>query len=174
MKYTMILVALFVSCVTSLGEIERKQLKKLERLVRIDAIRESTDKRNHDKKYEVLKIDYSSEDTGLEEVLIRVTVELTDKDKNTYLVEELHGYGTFPEDTYLGEGDWALRMPHGSLERLKITGYAVENGVLDGKEFVPFNGEYDDVKTYEELTARTTTPFPGECKLGGTISVDSN
>ena len=173
MKYMMIWVVLFASCVMAMGEVSKDQLKDLERLVKIDGIHESTDKRNHDKKYAVLKIDYSSEDTGLEEVLIRVTVELTDKDKNTYLVEELGGYGTFP-DTYIGEGDWALRMPHGSLERLKITGYAVENGVLDGKRFVPFCGEYEDVKTYDELIARTTTPFPGECKLGGTISVDGN
>ena len=167
MKYMMILAVLFVSCVMAVGEVSKDRLKELERLVQIDGVRDSTDKTNAGK-VEVVQIDFSSRDRHLDGVVFRIAVELTDSDKNTYLVEQSREYGTFPEG-YLNYGDFKLRIPHGSFGRLKITGYAVEHGVMDGDKFIPFeDGDYDDVKTYEELTSRTTTPFPEKCKLGCT------
>jgi len=170
MKYTMIWIMLFVSCVMAMGEVSKNRLKDLRRLVKIDSVRTSTDKHKNSKT-EVLEFEFSSEVEGLDEVVVRVAVEVTDKTKKTYLVEKTRSSGNFP-GTYIGEGSWDLTIPQGNLERLKITGYAFEYGVMDGNKFVPFRGEYDDVKTYQELTSRTTTPFPAETQLSRTIWVD--
>jgi hypothetical protein len=170
MKYIMIGVALCVSCLMATGEISEDRLEELEDLIAIDSVSDTTEKTKSGK-VEVVEIFFSSDVEVPEGIVFRIAVEFTDKEKNTYLVEKVSKYGRFSE-TYVGEGYWKLKMPNGSLERLKITGYAAENGVMDGKKFVPFNGDYDDVKTYEELTSRTTTPFPEKCSMGRTQYVD--
>ena len=183
MKYIMIGVALLVSCLMATGysleeleslmaggEVSADRLKELDSLMAIDSVSDTTERTKRGK-VEVMEIFFSSDEQGVDGIAFRIAVELTDKKKNTYLAEMTGWHLEFP-NSYSGEGYWTLKMPHGSLERLKITGYAAENGVMDGKKFVPFNGDYDDVKTYEELTRRTTTPFPEECTLRKTIMVD--
>jgi hypothetical protein len=174
MKYTLLLGAILSIGLMAMGELSKSDLRDFGRLVSIDGVIESTNKKNRDKVYEVLRIDYSSEEDGLDDILFRVAVELTDKKtKETYLAQKTRGHGNFSnhKGDYIGEGYWEFIIPCGS-RRLKITGYAVEYGVMDGETFVPLDADYDDVKSFDELTTRTTTVFPGKVKLSSTYMVD--
>jgi hypothetical protein len=169
----MVLISFFMSCLISHGELSEKQLKDAKKLVSIDAVRDSAEK-NKDSTSMLVQIEFSSEERGLNVVVFRVAIELTDKEKKTYLLEALSKeIGILPE-TYIGEGRWELNIPYGDLERLKITGYAAEFGLMDGGKFVPFTGKYSRVKTYEELTGRTTTPFPAAVKMNLKLETDNN
>ena len=171
MKYTTWLVIFFAGYFTASAELSQKQLKAFKKLVQIDSVTESSDKARG-KKFEVLRVDFSSEDNGLDGIFFRIAVEVTDrKTKEVYLVKEISSFRSSFPDTYMGEGDWKLRIPCGE-RRLKITGCALEYGVKEGRKFAPFMGEYDDVKSFEELTDRSTTPFPQESDLDYTYMVD--
>ena len=172
MKYYILLVALCVSCLMATGEGFKDQLKDAGKLVKMTAVRDCTDKKSSGE-YEVLKIEFSSKQEGLGDIYVRVAVEVTDKEKNTHLIEEMRKFPDDFDDKYVGEGYWELEIPYGSFDKLKISAYAVEFALKDGEEFVPFDADYDDVKTYEELTARTTKSFPNECTLGRTIRVNN-
>ena len=174
MKYYILLVAFCAGCFIASAELSKSDLRDFGRLVRIDGVRASTNKKNRDEVYEVLRIEYSSEEDGLDDILFRVAVELTDKKtKETYLAQKTRGHGNFSnhKGDYIGEGYWEFVISCGS-RRLKITGYAVEYGVMDGETFVPLDADYDDVKSFEELTTRTTTPYPEKVKLSSTYMVD--
>jgi hypothetical protein len=154
------------------GELSKDQLKDAEKLLSMGSVIDRNYE-NRSGEFEIMEINFTSKQEGLGDIYVRVAVEVTDKQKETYLVEEA---GKYPDDfgnAYAGEGHWKLDIPYGSFRRLKISGYAIEFGLMDGKEFVPFDADYDDVKTYEELTARTTTPFSGECKFGLTYMVEN-
>ncbi len=113
----------------------------------------------------------AEEKKALEDVWIRVAVEITDKsEEKSYLAEKKYKNGTFGYE-YLGHGYWSFKVPWGDIERLEISAYAVQYGVMDGDTFVPFAEELDDVDSYEELVERTTTPYPGETELRRTIYV---
>lgn len=57
-------------------------------------------------------------------------------------------------------------MEYGSLGKLKVTDYAIQQGVMEGETFVPFEEECDKVKTYEELATRKGDTFPNDASLG--------
>jgi len=173
MKYgILLLVAFCASCWVASGEVSQDRLKDLKKLVQIDRVKDSEHKNSAGKCVD-LRIDFSSDQEGLEDVFARVAVELTDKVKKTYWVEASKTYPADFGENYTGEGYWMLMIPYGSFDKLKVSAFAVEFGVMDGDKFVPFDAVYDGVKTFDELIARTTTPFPGECKFGYTYMVDS-
>ncbi|MDD3276945.1 MAG: hypothetical protein PHP93_07855 [Kiritimatiellales bacterium] len=173
MKYTMLLISFFMSCLISQGELSEKQLKDAKKLVSIDAVRNSVEN-DTDGTSLLVQVEFSSEKRGLNEVLFRVAIELTDREKKTYLLAALSKKIGILSETYLGEGYWELKIPYGDMGRLKVTGYAAEFGLMDGEKFVPFDGKYKTVKTYEELTGRTTTPFPVGIKLAPHFENDDN
>ena len=110
----------------------------------------------------------------MNEVRLRVAVELTDKKtKQTYLVKKIGKFADLLdilEGEYNGEGYWELYMPYGDFDKLKMTAYVVQFGVLDNNTFVPFLAEFDDVKSYDELIERTAKEFPNSCRLLMTLT----
>ena len=121
-----------------------------------------------------IMIEINTYQAGYDETLagyrMYVTAEVTDKDDNTYLVEYVCSQTDDIDSEYTGDSYWELYIPHGDLERPKVTAYAVyygvmddEDGYLDGNDrFVVIDEDFDDVDSFEELKERTTTPFEGD------------
>ncbi len=166
MKYYKLLLVLCVSCFVAVGaELSEKELKKLEKSVKISSVVDETIKNEDREKVEVVRV-YTYQDRGDPNkkyvYRFRMAVELTDKNKNTRFarVERAHGKvcerGSQITD-YLGRDEWEMHIPHGDLERPKITAYAIQYGILNEGEFIVLAEDYDDVDTMEELMERTTT-----------------
>ena len=167
MKLSWMVTVLMLVCLSVSGEVS----KDLKRLVKIDSVRDS-EKGSGTKKKLLLRVEFSSEEEGLEAILVRIAVELTDKKtKQVYLAGEMKNFGEMP-DGYVGEGYWELSMPYGDIDKLKLTAYVVEFGVMNGGAFVPFLTECDHAKSYDELTGRTAQKFPNQCKLIRMVLVD--
>ena len=174
MKNYMLLAVFFASCFVAVGEFSEDELEQFHDEVSVGGVSDTTyrnDAREKSVDFEVniVQSDGYPLDYDMSIFQIHVVVEVIDKKKNTYLVEYKGGpVQSHYEDNldfYDGEDYWNLYIPYGDFERLKVTGYAVHYGVIDEEEFVLLAEDYDDVKTMEELTTRTTTPFPGKVKM---------
>lgn len=167
MKRIIFPVLFFVSCLMAVGEISKDAMKRLEE-TEIAGVSVDTDKNEAREKLEVLEVNtfqFEDDEGEGEGFRMRVVVELKDKAKNLYLVDFT---GDRPGDLdveYLGEDYWKLIMPHGELKQVKVTAYAVQYGFMDEDEFILLAEEYDDVKTLEELTDRTTNSLPGKIRF---------
>ncbi|NNJ71097.1 MAG: hypothetical protein HKP10_07415 [Kiritimatiellales bacterium] len=161
---------LFVSFLPAFGGLTDDELKQFKSNLEIGGVRTDTEK-DDGKKLERLEVNtYQNEDDPLTYEMsrfrLRLIVELTDKDKNTYLVKFT---GNAPEDfdsEYQGEDYWNLYMEHGDFDRLKISGYIVQYGIMDGETFVPLADDEDDAEEMlERVRQRTTALFPGKFYL---------
>lgn len=93
---------------------------------------------------------------------LRVAVEMTDKEDNVFRGESLTGSsagevkgGQYQGYSFTGAVRWEVDVEHGSLKRPRITGYVVEYGYMDGKNFVCLDKECYRVKSREELLERS-------------------
>jgi hypothetical protein len=170
MKYSWVVTVLILVCLSVSGEVSEDQLKDFRHLVRIDSIRDYEGRSRANKKH-TLEVVFSSENDGVEDILVRVAVEMTDrKTKQVYLAGKTRKFGQMPRN-YRGEGLWYFTVPYGNFDRLKMTAYVVEFGVLDGDEFVPFLTECDHAESFDELTGRKAQTFPNSCGLSSMIKV---
>jgi len=157
MKRYMLLLVFCVSCLMAVGaEISKDDLERLERTVKIGSISDDTLRGDDGEKSEILKFyTYQNEDDAYN-FRMRVTLEITDKSKNTYFASLNRERGAVDVE-YTGEDNWQFALPHGELEKPKLTAYAVQYGILNDGKFIVLAEEFDDVDTQEELTERTTT-----------------
>lgn len=175
-KYGALLIAFFMSCMMASAEYSKKELKEFSRLVRLDGVTDKTDK-DHGVKTQVITIDYSDSNDekdypALGRVMVRGAFEITDKEtKQSYvfLINEPKDVCRNPE--YEGSGWWEVLIPYGRFSRIEVSAYALQFGLMDGDVFVPFEEDFDDVKTYEELMERTKTAYPFKCKINRHIYV---
>lgn len=170
MKAYILLAVFFASHLLAVGELSDKEMKRL-RDVEISGIRTDTWKNKEREKFETLEVNtFQSEDDPLNYDMsrfrIRMAIELTDKQKNTYLVQFT---GNAPEDydsEYQGEDYWTIYLAQGDLDRLKVSGYAIQYGIMDDETFVPLAEEmdhYNDV--IDGLRTKKTVLFPGKVYL---------
>ena len=175
MKHSWMIIGLMLASLSVHGMLSDDELREMERLVKIDGVRDSEEGSDEQRRHE-LRIDFSSETEGMSGIYIRVAVELTDrKTKQVYRVEEMGKFGdllAIHHDDYQGEGRWELHMPCGELDKLKVTAYVVQFGVIDADAFVPLQTECDHVGSYDELMDRAAEEFPNPCKLLLTVMVD--
>ena len=166
MKRYLLLVVFCLSCCVAIGtELSEKDLKRLRTRVKISSVDDLTIKNEDHEKVEVVKI-YTYQEQGDPNknytYRIRIAVELTDKEKNTYFARAERAQGDVRErgsriTDYLGKDEWEMHIPHRNLERPKVTAYVIQYGILNEGEFIVLAEELDDVDTLEELTERTTT-----------------
>ncbi len=166
MKRYLLLVVFCLSCFVAIGaELSEKDLKRLRKRVKIGSVDDLTIKNEDREKVEVVKI-YTYQEQGDPNknyiYRIRVAVELTDKEKNTYFARAERAQGKVCErgsqiTDYLGRDEWEMHIPHGGMERPKVTAYAVQYGILNDSEFIVLAEDYDDVDSMEELMERATT-----------------
>lgn len=170
-KIYLLLAVLFASHLLAFGELTDKDLKQFESNLEIGGVRITSWKNDDREKYEVLQVNtlQSQDDPrqyDMSKFRVRLAVELTDSQKNTYLVKFT---GNAPEDynsDYNGEDYWKLYMAHGDLGRIKISGYVVEYGFMDGETFVVLAVDEDDSeKMQARVQQQTTQLFPGKVYL---------
>lgn len=98
---------------------------------------------------------------------VQIFVELTDKDgrvawgkaKASSPAGQVKG-GEFAGTSYSGAVRWVFEALHGDLKRPKITGYVVEFGYQQGKEFTCFDKQYYRTESKEELVERNKASSP--------------
>jgi hypothetical protein len=136
--------------------------EELEGRIKIGTVNDSKMKNDADEKVTEIKFHTYQDERDELNYRIRVTIEMTDRQKNTYFAQISRPPKPFPGE-YTGESDWAFQIPHGDLERPKVSAYAIEYGFLDGSTFVPVAEEFDDVDCAEEITDRTQARINIKC-----------
>ncbi|MBI9020908.1 MAG: hypothetical protein JEZ10_06620 [Verrucomicrobia bacterium] len=172
MKYYILLSVFFTGVFGFAGEYSEKDLKRLSRSVEIAGVRTDTVKNDDREKSELIEVNTFQDQDEKAGFQIRMVVELTDKQKKTYLVEVAGNQKEGRDSEYTGEDYWELRIPYGDLESVKISGYAIQYGIMDDGTFVLLAEEFDDVDSIEELKARTSFPFPGRVRLSYSYMYD--
>lgn len=191
MKIYLVAAVLFAGHLSVSGALTKDERDRFDHRLRISGVRTDRWKSEDRKEYELLQVNTLQDQEDplhyeMSRFRIRLAVELTDHDKNTYLVRFT---GNAPENynsNYTGEDYWELYMAHGDLGRLKITGYVVQYGIMDGETFVALASDEDHAdKMLERVRLGTTTLFRGKVYLrhyyiyddsneGDTESVPSN
>lgn len=95
---------------------------------------------------------------------VRVAVEMTDKDgkiawgevKGSSQTGEVE-WGQFKGASFSGAVRWIFEAKHGDLNRPKVTGYVVQYGYRQGKEFVCLDEKCYRTKSRDELVERNKT-----------------
>jgi hypothetical protein len=159
---TFIALLLLVSS-TGLGELSKKEVSSLKKRFSIDRVSVHTE-RKHKKKFETVAIKCSTEwrEHGdnyyySPKVSVKVVVEFTDEDKNTYLVKKIQKHHYIPRNR--SNPPLKLIVPYGEYKRLEVTGYAVQHGIYKDGNFIPYEEELFKTKTLEELKGRTTNNY---------------
>jgi hypothetical protein len=164
MKWIMVFVVFFAGCLAVFGEIDQKEIKRLQRGVRIDSVQDVTFRNDDREKLVLLRFNTTQDERDKEGFRIRVTVELTDKSKDCFYAQLMRRQGTVNSE-YLGQDLWEFYIPHAELERPKVSAYVVEYGIMDGDTFVPIASALDDVDSVEELTGRCQSRIETGVKL---------
>ncbi len=171
MKINLLLAVFSASTLMAYAELSADELKVFKNELEIAGVRAETWKGEDRSKFERLGVNtfQSNDDPNnydMSRFRLRLVVELTDKDDITYLAKFT---GQAPEDydsEYLGEDYWGLYMAHGDLERLKISGYIVQYGIMDGETFIALAEEEKKSKEMlERVRERTTKLFPNKVYL---------
>lgn len=85
---------------------------------------------------------------------MRVTVQMTDKTENTCYAQINREQG--PVDLeYTGEDNWEFHIPHGEMDKPKVTAYAIQYGILQDGIFVPIVEKLENVDSVEQITAKS-------------------
>lgn len=154
------------------GQLSDAELRAFESEVEIAGARSTTYRRDEDRKqFERLEINtFQSEDDiddyDMTRFRMRIVAELTDRNKNTYLVRFTGNAPGERDSEYAGEDYWNLLMAHEDLERLKVTAHYVQYGIMNGSEFVVLAEEKDKVDAMlARVRARTTKVFQGSVYL---------
>ena len=174
MKRLLIALILLANCFSAsakklpdhLANLPENLLEKREELdgrIKIGSVNDSTIKNDADEKVTVLKFYTCQDERDKLNYRMRVTIELTDNrgKGGSYFAQLSCKQPTIP-DEYTGETTWEFHLPHGALEKCKLTAYAVQYGFLEGDVFVPVDEKFDDVDSAEEITDRTTTRIEGK------------
>ena len=167
MKKIVLLILFCFSGLLAVGEeISEKEMKKLQRDVKISSVSDRKMKNQDGEEVFLLKFDTNQDEDNDEgfSYRFRVTVELTDKAKNSYFAQ-IQGARRDVNEDYIGEDSWEFQIPLGKLERPKLTAYAIQYGILNDGKLIPLAEDFDDVDTLEELTERSPNRLDGNIKL---------
>jgi hypothetical protein len=171
MKRVLFLSVLIAGVLPVLGELSDRELKQFKSDLEIGSIRDETRRNEEREKYEVLAIntfqsDGDPDNYDMSRFRMRIVAELTDKQKNTYLVKFTGNASEERDSEYLGEDYWNLYMAHGDLERPKISGYIVQYGIMDGEAFVVLAQEENNAEEIlERVREGKTVLFQGKVYL---------
>ena len=155
------------TAITAFAQLSDQEMRQFDSEVQIGGVRTDTYRSDKDRKrFERMEINtFQSEDDNesydMTRFRIRIVVELTDRNKNTYLVQFTGNAPGDRDSDYAGEDYWKLFMAHGDLERLRVTAHYVQYGIMDGERFVVLTEDKSKVdEMLERVRARTTVLFP--------------
>ncbi|MBC8206287.1 MAG: hypothetical protein H8E68_03955 [Kiritimatiellaeota bacterium] len=170
-KMYLLLTVFFAFCLPALAELNKDDAKHFDKYLKIYKVKDFNWRNDNRDKFEVVQVStlQSPEDPKLYDMSrfrMRLVVEVTDDQKKTYLVKYTAKARDNYESQYTGEDYWELYIAYGDFNRIKISGYSVEYGIMDGDTFIPLAQEEDDA---EEILAREESgdseAFPGEVFL---------
>ncbi len=166
MKYFLTALILSACCfISTAAELPAPLVEKMESLegrIKIGTVSDNTIRNDDGGKVESLKFHTNQDERDKLHYQIRVTIELTDNrgKGDRYFAQISERAKSYPLE-FTGEIDWEFQLPHGDLEKPKMTAYAVEYGFFEDGVFVPVAEELDDVDSADEITDRTTTRLEG-------------
>jgi hypothetical protein len=168
MKYILFLTFLIASHLPVFSELSKDELKQFKSELEIAGVRVETWKSEDRNRYERLEVNTIQSDDDpfnydMSRFRIRMVVELTDRQKNTYLVQFTGNAPADRDSEYLGEDYWRLYMAHEEFDRLKVTAHYIQYGIMDDETFVPLAEDKDNVdEMLERVRKRETVLFPGK------------
>ena len=158
MKSSILLAAYLLICSAVFGEVDKAELERMKRTVKIDTIRSDTYRDQDRNNFELLKFNTSQYEMDKGPFYMRVTVELKDSNTNPY-IQLMRYRGDVTEYDYVGQDRWELHIPHGELSRPRIRAYVIEYGVMDGETFIPVATQTKNAKTADEIVERCESPL---------------
>jgi len=173
MKHCLIALLLLASCFSAaakklpehLANLPENLLEKREDLVgriKIGTINDNTIRDDEGGKVEVLKFHTYQDERDQLHYQLRVTLELTgNRGKGESCFAQLSKRTKSYPLEFTGEIDWEFQLPHGDLEKAKLTAYAIQYGFFEDGVFVPVEEQFDDVDCVDEITDRTNTRLKG-------------
>lgn len=159
MKSFWITMVLLVCCLASYGaelpaELAKLQ-KKLASSVKIGTVNSDTVRNDNNEKIEVFKFHTYQDERDKNLIFrVRVTVEMMDKSGSSCFAQLNREQGPLHQE-YTGEDDWEFQIPHGSMDRPKVTAYAIQYGILEDGVFIPVVEKLSKVDSVDEITKRT-------------------
>lgn len=162
MKRQLISILFIACCITAFGietSDEIKALKKeLKNTVKIGTVQNNTIRDGNNEKTEQFLF-YTNRDENCDKTFkMRVTIELTDdRGKGDVYYASLTQPHSGAGEDFTGEERWAFEIPHGNMNKPKVTAYAIQSGVIHNKEFTPIAEDLDNVDRAEEITERENT-----------------
>ncbi|OUX37371.1 MAG: hypothetical protein CBE26_03490 [Kiritimatiellaceae bacterium TMED266] len=160
MKILPVLGVFLLSGVLSVEAFTEKELKMLQRDTKIEGVRSNSIKNKNRERSEILEINTSRDEDQQTGFQIYTLVEVTDKEKESYLIEYRANQAELDSE-FTGEEYYELIIPNGEVGRLKVTAYAIQYGITDDEgSFTMLAEEFDDVESVDELKERTSTRFP--------------
>lgn len=159
MKRYLASVVLVASTLISFGaELSDDLIKLKEDLssrTKIGTVNSDTLRGNDGKKSEVFKLStYQDERKKDLNFRMRVTVQMTDKADNTCYAQINREQG--PVDLeYTGEDTWEFHIPHGEMDKPKVTAYAIQYGIFKDGVFIPVVEKLENVDSVEQITSKS-------------------
>jgi|LXNH01.1.fsa_nt_gb hypothetical protein len=144
---------MWIAAVVALGcAVEAKGPTKLE----ITDVRDYTRKEN-DERVLGLEVSFGGADDTLDNY-IRIAMRLKDKkSKKIYYAEDTLRFTLKTRDyDVAGYGSYEYQISHPKSQRLKLTAYTVEFGLMRNGDFAPQVSDYDDVESFSELVSSAT------------------
>jgi len=133
-------------------DIEAK-VKALKKELTLGAVVKSDFRDDKDQKFERYKLTTEQEKDDPFLGAVRFTVEMTDKAGQVICGQKVQPQAKHPAE-YAGRDEWTFDVPHGALDKPKITAYALEYGWETNKVFTPVEQEFYKVESAEEILAR--------------------
>ena len=171
MKNYLLLTMFLASHLLAVGELTDDELKQFKREFEIAGVRDDTWRSEDRKKYERIEVNTfqfedDPENYDMTRFRMRLVVELTDKQKNTYLVQFTGNAPEYYDSEYRGEDYWNLDMEHGDFDGLKVSAHLIQFGIMDGETFISLAEDKDNVDDMlERVRQRETVLFPGKVYL---------
>ena len=154
MRQYVLMFVFCLGCVFSVGaELSEKELKRIERTVKMGTIKDSTIRNDEDEKIEVLKFFTYQDEHHEFDFRMRVTVELTEKAGDRYFAQIEKKQGKVHAE-YTGEDQWEFHIPYVDLVRPKLTAYVIQYGILLDGAFLVLAEDLDDAESAGEIEAR--------------------
>jgi len=140
----------------SAGELSpahKKVKKSYKDKMRISSVQDFKDRNAMGDKVEVIFVRTVQDKREHIDGLMRITVELEDKEDNLYCAQMILKQGG-RASRYMGKDEWTFHISHGDLNRPKLSAYVVEYGVKYEDVFVPVAEECDHADTAAEILKR--------------------
>lgn len=155
MKRYMLLASLFATSLVCHGAEIPQDLANMAKRIKIGTINNDTIRDDGGKRIEVFKFStYQDERDKGHNFRMRVTVQMTDRADNTCYAQINREQGPVHNE-YTGEDVWEFHIPHGEMDRPKVTAYAIQYGVLRDGAFIPLIERIEKADTVEEITAKS-------------------